>query len=51
MVVLINFDFRMFQTNPETIQYFPQFSELDNPDKQKNSEVFKDHAEKVKFLF
>ena len=49
MVVLINFDFRMFQTNPETIQYFPQFSELDNPDKQKNSEVFKDHAEKVKF--
>ena len=38
----------MFQTNPETIQYFSQFSELDTPDKQRNSEVFKDHAEKVR---
>ena len=40
----------MFQTNPETLQYFPDFSELDSPEKQKNSETFKTHAEKVSFI-
>ena len=37
----------MFQTNPETLQYFSDFSELDSPEKQKNSETFKAHGEKV----
>ena len=37
----------MFQTHPETLEYFSQFSDLDTPDKQRTSEVFKDHAEKV----
>ena len=39
----------MFQLHPETLQYFSDFSELDTPEKQKNSETFKTHAEKVSF--
>ena len=39
---------RMFQDHPETRDYFPKFQDLDSPDKQRNSEEFKDHAEKVK---
>ena len=39
----------MFQLHPETLQYFSDFSELDSPEKQKNSETFKTHAEKVSF--
>lgn len=37
----------MFQLHPETLQYFSDFSDLDSPEKQKNSETFKTHAEKV----
>ena len=39
--------FRMFQTHPETLQYFPEFSDLDSAEKQRNSETFKNHGEKV----
>ena len=38
----------MFQDHPETREHFPKFQDLDTPDKQRNSEEFKDHAEKVK---
>jgi len=38
---------QMFQVHPETLQYFSDFSELDSPEKQKNSDTFKTHAEKV----
>ena len=38
---------RMFQDHPETRDYFPKFQDLDTPDKQRNSEEFKDHAERV----
>ena len=38
----------MFQDHPETRDYFPKFQDLDSSDKQRNSEEFKDHAEKVK---
>lgn len=37
----------MFQDHPETRDYFPKFQDLDSSDKQRNSEEFKDHAEKV----
>lgn len=38
---------QMFQTHPETLELFPKFSDLDSADKQQNSEVFKEHGEKV----
>ena len=37
----------MFQAHPETLEFFPEFSDLDTPEKQQNSEVFKEHGEKV----
>ena len=37
----------MFQTHPDTFQYFPQFKGLNRPEEQKTSEVFQDHSEKV----
>ena len=40
--------FRMFQAHPETLQYFPEFSDLDSAEKQRNSETFKTHGEKVR---
>ena len=39
---------RMFQSRPETFQFFPQFQGLDGPEQQKRSEVFQEHSEKVK---
>ena len=38
----------MFQAHPETLKHFSKFSDLDSADKQQNSEVFKEHAEKVR---
>ena len=38
----------MFETHPETLQYFPQFEGLNSPEEQKKSEVFQEHSEKVK---
>lgn len=40
----------MFQAHPETLQYFHQFHDADTPEKQKNSEAFKNHAEKVSIV-
>ena len=37
----------MFETHPDTMKYFPQFSGLDSPAEQKKSEVFQEHSEKV----
>ena len=41
----------MFQAHPETLQYFHQFHDLDTPEKQKNSEALKNHAEKVSIVW
>jgi len=38
---------QMFISHPETLELFPQFSDLNSPEKQKSSDVFKDHGEKV----
>jgi len=38
---------KMFQDHPETLEHFPKFRDLDSSDKQRNSEAFKEHAEKV----
>ena len=38
----------MFISHPETLELFPQFSDLNSPEKQKSSDVFKDHGEKVR---
>ena len=37
----------MFETHPDSLQYFPQFEGLNSPEEQKKSEVFQDHSEKV----
>lgn len=38
---------QMFLAHPETIQYFPKFEGLTNPEDQRKSEVFQDHSEMV----